>query len=343
MIKTLAAFLLIFVFLPGCYVTQQAYWQTKLFLGREPLEEVSSVAQETKDWIDLVLKEAEAIGLNVGSAYRHVVFPKDNTVSWSVSAAYPLELKSYTWWFPIVGKVPYKGFYDRKDRDEEARRLEEKGFDVNLSRVEAFSSLGWFPDPLFPSMLELKPHDLAHLLFHELTHRTFWIGGGVELNENMAEFIAEKATLSFLKKRNIDSETYFKSRRSLSQSSLWLVDLEKDLRGLYEIVDLSDDQKKQRKKDIFQFHLDKRKTAQPHYNQSGDKPWNNARVMASKIYLGRQVEIEQKYICFAGLGQFVEAVKKINALEDLKSCMTKASGNLSPAEAFIVEDSVNEN
>lgn len=323
--KSRLALLLFSIAISGCYVTRQGFRQTKLFLGREPLEDVASVSQDTKDWIRDILKEAQDLGLNVGSSYRHVVFPKDNVVAWSVSAAYPYELKSYSWWFPIVGEVPYKGFYDRDERDEEARELEKKGFDVNLSRVAAFSSLGWFPDPLFPSMLELQPSDLAHLLFHELTHRTFWIPGGVDLNENMAEFIAEKATLFFLKKRGAGLAPYLKSRISLNQSSQWLVSLESDLRGLYGNKDLPPQDMKLKKEEIFRTHLNQLKTDQARFAALDPSKWNNARVLASKTYLGRQIEIEQKYACFARLDAFIESIKQIKSLKDLKDCTTIVS------------------
>ncbi len=306
-------------------MTRQAFRQTKLFLGREPLEDVASVSQVTKDGIRDILREAQALGLNVGSSYRHVVFPKDNVVAWSLSAAYPYELKSYTWWFPIVGEVPYKGFYDREERDEEARELQKKGLDINLSRVAGFSSLGWFPDPLFPSMLELEPPELAHLLFHELTHRTFWIPGGVDLNENMAEFIAEKATLAFLKKRGVGLNSYLKSRLFLNQSSQWLVSLESDLRLLYGQKDLAPQEMKLKKEETFKTHVNQLKADQARYAALDPSNWNNARVLASKTYLGRQIEIEQKFACFSRLDAFIESIKQIKSLTDLKDCSTIVS------------------
>ena len=326
--KSRLALLLFSLSFSGCYVTRQAFRQTKLFLGREPLEDIASISQDTKDWIRDILKEAKNLGLNVGNSYRHVVFPKDNVVAWSVSAAHPFELKSHTWWFPIVGDVPYKGFYERDERDEEARELEKKGFDVNLSRVAAFSSLGWFPDPLFPSMLELQPSELAHLLFHELTHRTFWIPGGVDLNENMAEFIAEKATSAFLKKRGVALAPYLKSRKSLNQTSQWLVSLERDLRDLYVKKDMAPQDMKLKKEEIFRSHLNLLKTDKSRYVAIDPSKWNNARVLASKTYLGRQIEIEQKYACFASLDSFIESIKQIKSLTDLKDCATIVSNSL---------------
>jgi predicted aminopeptidase len=316
--------------LSGCYVTKQAYWQTKLLLGREPIEEVESIPPRQKQLIAEVLDQAEAIGLNVGGAYKHVVFPKDNTVSWSVSASFPLELKSYTWWFPIVGRVPYKGYYDQAECEEEAAQLKASGYDVIQNRVSAFSSLGWFSDPIFPSMLKNDDNQLAHLLFHELTHRTIWISGGVEMNENLAEFIAEKATLRFLTSKKIDSTAYQMSRLELGQFADWVAALELDLKALYARADLLDEQKIVKKQEIFARHFEKRPPGKARDYIGNLSRWNNARVLATKTYLGRQEQIENKYNCFRGfqtsksqnddLKNFIAAIKKDKEMNKLEEC-----------------------
>jgi len=316
--------------LSGCYVTKQAYWQTKLLLGREPIDDVESIPQSQKKLISQILLEAKDIGLNVGGAYQHVVFPKNNTVSWSVSASYPLELKSYTWWFPIVGKVPYKGFYDEAECQEEAERLKADGFDVIQSRVSAFSSLGWFSDPIFPSMLKNDDSQLTHLLFHELTHRTIWINGGVEMNENLAEFIAEKATLSFLNSRSMDTLPYQDSRRDLGQFADWVAGLEADLKALYARDDLSEAQKTEKKPEVFARHFENRPKGKAREYIGNLSRWNNARVLATKTYLGRQDVLQNKFNCFRGfhlgnlknqdLKKFIEAVKNDKTMASLEEC-----------------------
>jgi predicted aminopeptidase len=121
-------------------------------------------------------------------------------VSYLVQAAQPDRFEFVTWWFPVVGKVPYLGFFAKADRDAKAASLVADGLDVHKTGAGAFSSLGWFEDPLFTSMVNRGEPELAHLLFHELTHRTFWAPGSVEFNENLAEYVAHVLTLDYLRK-----------------------------------------------------------------------------------------------------------------------------------------------
>src|SRR5690606_17982044 len=109
----------------------------------------------------LRLKELRAYahsqGLAAGEAYRYYIHLPEPSVSYVVQAAYPDRLQSLTWWFPIVGTVPYLGFFDRQARDEKAAELSRQGYDVETAGVSAFSSLGWFEDPIYSPMLERSP------------------------------------------------------------------------------------------------------------------------------------------------------------------------------------------
>ena len=95
----------------------------------------------------------EEIGLNTDGAYLYYIHTEQPVVSYLVQAAHADKLKSVKWWFPIVGSVPYKGYFTRSDRDAEAEKLRQQGYDVYTTGVGAFSSLGWFDDPIFSSML----------------------------------------------------------------------------------------------------------------------------------------------------------------------------------------------
>src|SRR5690606_18969091 len=109
-------------------------------------------------------------------------------------------LEFVTWWFPVVGSVPYIGYFDKADRDAKATELKQQGYDVSVGGAGAFSSLGWFEDPIFSSMLDRGPADTAHLFIHELTHRTLWIPGSTEFNENLAEYVSYRLTPQYLRK-----------------------------------------------------------------------------------------------------------------------------------------------
>jgi predicted aminopeptidase len=131
-----------------------------------------------------------------------------------VSAAYRDRLEAYTWWFPIVGRVAYKGFFSRDPAVREAEKLEAKGFDTYVRTAAAFSTLGWFADPLFPHLLNYDEVSLANVVFHELFHGTFYLSGHTAFSESLANFAAGRAAVEFFRSR--EGETGEKYRQALA-------------------------------------------------------------------------------------------------------------------------------
>jgi predicted aminopeptidase len=100
-----------------------------------------------------------------------------------------------------VGSAPYRGYFDLKRAEKERDALEAKGYDTYLRSVSAYSTLGWFSDPILSSMLRYRDADLAGLVIHEMTHATVWIPGNVNFNESLASFVGDAGALLFLKSR----------------------------------------------------------------------------------------------------------------------------------------------
>ena len=107
----------------------------------------------------------------------------------------------YTWWFPIVGTVPYKGFFDKADAEAQVKELEQQGYEASMRGTEAFSTLGWFNDPVVSTTLKNTPIRIANTVIHESVHTTVWIPGGVPFNESLANFIGSEGAVSFFVSR----------------------------------------------------------------------------------------------------------------------------------------------
>jgi len=116
---------------------------------------------------------------------------------------------SYYWRYPVVGKLPYKGFFNPEDAKKEAERLTGKNLDVIVRHVDAFSTLGFFKDPLYSFMKDYSPARLADLVIHESTHATVFLRGEARFNEELAEFIGTEGAKLYIESRfGKDSKEY---------------------------------------------------------------------------------------------------------------------------------------
>jgi predicted aminopeptidase len=106
-------------------------------------------------------------------------------------------LEPYTWWFPIVGRVPYRGYFDDADAVAEAQSLENRGLDTMIRPAIAFSSLGFFSDPVLSSLLKLDRVELAGVLIHELFHRTYYLPSNAMFNESAATYVGSAGAVAF--------------------------------------------------------------------------------------------------------------------------------------------------
>ena len=116
----------------------------------------------------------------------------------NLTAAEKFHLKAYTWKFPLLGEVSYKGFFDFEKGKREADDLKNKNYDVEYASVSAWSTLGWFRDPVFSGMLKRSEGQLAELIIHEMTHATLYLKSSVDFNENLASAVGETGAEKFL-------------------------------------------------------------------------------------------------------------------------------------------------
>jgi predicted aminopeptidase len=204
--------LLLCLALPGCYLAHLTNGQVRILWARRPIPEVlvdPTLSEDERTRLQRVLEVrafAETLGLEVDGSYRHyVAWPGDRIVT-SVVATRPREIEPAGFWFPIVGRVPYKGYFDPALANDQALALRADGLDVCEVSVRAYSTLGWFDDPVTGPMLRQPEGDLVETLLHELVHATAFVSSQPEFNEGVASFIGQEARVRFYAEQEGDTE-----------------------------------------------------------------------------------------------------------------------------------------
>jgi predicted aminopeptidase len=142
----------------------------------------------------------EELGLKESKNYTNYVELDRDYLAAVVSASAKDSFTRYEWWFPVVGKVPYKGFFNVEDARKERAKLEKKDPDVWVRSVDAFSTLGWFKGPLYSYMKKYSDRDLADLIIHELLHATVYLNNHSQFNEELAEFVGTEGARLYMNK-----------------------------------------------------------------------------------------------------------------------------------------------
>lgn len=182
----------------GCragYLTRLAYEQARYLRAATPVTELLVTTQdpERRRLLEVLLEVrefADSHGLNVGGSYREVTDTSAVAPFHVVTAAYPDRLEAYTWWYPVVGAIPYRGYFDRRSADDFAAKLGREGLDVLIVQASAYSTLGWFDDPLPSSVLDRGETAVVVTVLHELVHQTFFAPGEIALNETLATAVS---------------------------------------------------------------------------------------------------------------------------------------------------------
>lgn len=306
----------------SCYTLEQGFRFNNSFNSRVSLREMlddPELSPDKRAKLELAIRTlnfAAAQGLNVGDAYQFVIPETQKAVSYSVQAAEPDRLELLTWWFPFAGSVPYLGYFQAEKRDAKAKELRDQGYDVSEGTVGAFSSLGWFSDPLYFSMLRRPDPDVTQLLLHELVHRTFWSKGSASFNENLAEFVSLQMTEVYLRERKQEKD-WLSLKESLAKQEIfrsWLLAMKTELTALYARTDLTKDQKIAQKADIIKTYQDSKFPAAiaKDYDGARKRPWNNASILGSTLYLPDIERFKSAYDCLKppSAGAFLAALRE---------------------------------
>tara|TARA_R110002096_G_scaffold295939_3_gene490325 strand:+ start:5151 stop:6194 length:1044 start_codon:yes stop_codon:yes gene_type:complete len=187
------------------YGIQQASGQVKIIWNTEKIAELkkdSSISDSLLKKFELIDQirnfASDSLGLEVGTNYTTFYDQKGEAILWNVTASKAFKIEAYKWCFPIAGCFPYKGFFNKERASAEKKKLDQLGYDTELSEVSAWSTLGILSDPVLSSMFNRSVGKLAELIIHESTHATIYLKDSIEFNENLANFIGKKGADNFL-------------------------------------------------------------------------------------------------------------------------------------------------
>ncbi|MGV6858559.1 MAG: aminopeptidase [bacterium] len=319
--------------LTGCssaeYYMQGITGHLRLMAQREPIDKLlarDALNDETRQRLleakSIRVYASEKLGLPDNGSYTSYVELDRPYVIWSVVATDALSMEPLLSCFPVAGCVTYRGYYDEQAANDYAAMLKADGKDVFVGGVQAYSTLGWFDDPVLSSMLDRGDILLAEVVFHELAHQQLYVEDDTPFNEAFATVVGEWGVRQWLRDTN---------NEALPRYEAWLAKKEEfisllrhhadDLRELYGRPTLSREQKLAGKQHILNHLKEGYSTLKAHwggfeaYDRWFDKPINNARLASVAVYRDLVPAIERRLQqCGSSIPQFMAAMSLMDKL-----------------------------
>ncbi|MBG86522.1 MAG: aminopeptidase [Verrucomicrobiales bacterium] len=314
----------------GCkhiaYYGQAARGQMQIFTRQKPINDLlvdPTIPDDLKRRLK-VIEEARAFAqsrlkLKASGHYTSYADLERPYVVWNVFAAPRHSIEAESWWYPIVGSQTYRGYFSKKGATNCAVELREEGLDVFVGGVEAYSTLGWFRDPVLNTWIDRDDPRLAALVFHELTHQRLYIAGDTSFNEAFATAVERAGVRLWLEEKG--DEEAIKAWDALQQQRDDFANLVKTTRAALKTAYAVDDvaEKESGKQQIIEEFRSKLTGLQSDWgNTNSYRSWitypvNNARLNTVSTYYdlvpGFLALLEQHQGDFES---FYEAVKKLS-------------------------------
>ncbi|MGY1922627.1 aminopeptidase [Pseudomonas tolaasii] len=291
---------LLAVLLSGCssvnYYSQLASGQWQLLRAREPVAQVIADPSRPQALRDHLVQSQKArtfasehLHLPDNQSYRLYADIGRPYVVWNVFATQEFSLSPETHCFPIAGCVAYRGYYNQGAARGEAALLKQRGLDVSIGGVEAYSTLGWFNDPIMSSMMNWGDERLATLIFHELAHQRFYVKDDTEFNESYANFVEQEGTRQWRAARGLPpmSDAALQQR---DQFIRLILDTRKRLETLYaqplaaDVMRQAKAAEFERLRSEYRQMRDRQWGGDKRYDVWINQPMNNARLLPFGLY-----------------------------------------------------------
>ena len=296
------------------YITQAAAGQEKLNGRGIDISEViehNYLDKRTRNLLAQVPKIkafGERHGLRPTKNYQRYLWVGRPAVMWVVSACAPLRFRPKTWTFPVIGSITYTGWFDRKEADDYAKELADKGWDVDVRGSQAYSTLGWFDDPILSTMISNGDvGDLADVVLHESLHATFYVPGQSTLNESMASFVGDTLAGEYLEEVGgaADKERFIAGEKKGEARGKKMKEAYAALEKLYA-SELPKEEKLAEKKRI---------TDTLRAELKIQRPVSNATLIQYKTYGSGHDEMEQLLqLCGGSVPRMLKALERVRAI-----------------------------
>jgi len=258
-----AAILALMTQLSGCagpsYYFQAISGHLHLMHSRVPVSELLAdpgtdpeLAQRLRQTVSMRRFAHDRLGLPSTDSYTRLAVTNKEAVTWNVIAAPEFSVEPRLWCFPVAGCVAYRGYFDRQKAQQFAKKMQSKSLDVMISPAIAYSTLGWFDDPLLDTMLQYSDAMLAGIIFHELAHDRLYVRSDTAFNEAFARFVEETGVHLWLSEngRGAEIEQWEMRRQAAVAFNGLLKETREQLEAAYS-SEQSEASKRQEKKRIF--------------------------------------------------------------------------------------------
>jgi predicted aminopeptidase len=294
------------------YGISQAKGQFKVLWNAQPIVDLlenpqvnDSVKQKLLMVNEIRSFAFDSLGLTPNKNYTTFYDQHGKDILWVVTACAPYKFEPKEWSFPIIGSFTYKGFFDIDKANNLAQDLKGKGFDVEMSSVRGWSTLGWFKDPVLSNMLNGSVGAMSNTLIHELTHSTLFIPDSMTFNENLASFVGRKGALKFLEskygKNTQQVETYANRLKDSEKFTKYMVLGASQLDSIYGQIEGEPIEQKEVYKNnflaLFSANIDTVSFINPDsYKELFiDRGINNAGFISFLKYRERQHEFDEQF------------------------------------------------
>jgi len=287
------------------YYSQSVIGHSRLMLARQSVDKVlvnaeAELARQLTLSKQLKRFAIDKLGLPDSRSYNSYVALEREFPVWAVVAAPEFSVDPKQWCYPVIGCASYRGYFEQKKAVRYAEKLSLEGFETSVGGAAAYSTLGWFADPLLPSMMRYGDLNFAETLFHELAHQLFYLNGDSSFNEAFATVVGQQGVIRWLNEHRPDQLNLYQNQlQATEQFNDLLTHYKNRLNALY-LTDFSEQRKRADKQALFEqlerdYHLlkDQEWAGRGWYDSWFSRPINNARLASFSTYYERVPSFNQ--------------------------------------------------